>query len=162
MNAYCPPSIFYGCAYLDMIDNFILPGELCTQINDWSTGCAANGYDNRISESVTLFANKTYTVTVSTQYSTGEQFAIWIDFYNNFIFESSERVAYGPMNSTLNTPIAIIIPSIGSGATIGVHRMRALLAYGNTPIPCGTSSLYGEAHDYTVNIVASVCKLSRF
>ena len=157
-NAYCPPNVI-SCSLQDTINNFILAGESGTIINDTGTGCSSNAYDNRTSESVTLLAKMSYTVIVSTEYSSSEQFAIWIDFNHDFLFESSERVVYGSMNSTYNTPITITIPAIGSGATIGVHRMRASLAFANTPNPCCASISYGETHDYTVVVNAYTCKL---
>jgi hypothetical protein len=160
-DAYCPPLVI-TCSLLDTINNFILVGESSTQINDLATGCAANGYDNRISESVTLFVSKTYAALVSTQYSSYETVAIWIDFNNNFEFDSYERVALQALNGLSNTPVNIAIPTIGSGATLGVHRMRASLAYYVTPNPCATSVTYGETHDYTVNIMPYTRKLVHF
>jgi hypothetical protein len=85
--------------------------------------------------------------------------AIWIDFNNNFQFEASEQVAYQSPIHTTNTNVMIIIPSSSAGATVGVLRMRATLAYSNVLNSCGTSSAYGETHDYTVNILSSLGKL---
>lgn len=158
INAFCPPRVV-DCTLLDTINNFILTGELSTQINDLATGCSTNGYANRTQQTITLFESKTYVALASTQYSTNEQFAIWIDFNNNYIFESSERVAYQLLDATYNTPVTITIPSVSSGGTLGIHRMRAVVAYANTPNPCCLSTTYGEVHDYTVNIMAYSCKL---
>jgi len=163
IDAYCAPSVLStGCSVGDDINNFILVGESNTEINDLSTGCATNNYDNRTSESVTLFANMAYIAFVSTQFSSGEFLRIWIDFNNNDVFETSELVTSGTMNSTLNTPMTLTIPAIGSGVTTGVHRMRASLAYSITPTACGSPATYGEIHDYSVNIIAYTCKLDHF
>jgi hypothetical protein len=85
---------------------------------------------------------------------------MWIDFNNNFVFETTERVASGVMSGTSNTLITVTIPSTGAGAVVGVHRMRASLAYYYVPDPCGAGNPYGETHDYTVNIIT--CKLFHF
>jgi hypothetical protein len=118
-----------------------------------------NSYDNRTQESVSLYENMNYTAQASTQYTANEKLAIWIDFNNNFQFESSEQVAYQPLNSNFNTNVTISIPSSSLGAAIGVHRMRATLAFTAIPNPCGTSNIYGETHDYTVNILSPAGKL---
>jgi hypothetical protein len=139
-----------------------LTGESGTKINDVGIGCSENGYDLRTSESVTLYAGMTYTALVSTQYSAGEELAIWIDFNDNFVFESSERVALQTLTSTLNTPTAVTIPAIGSEARVGNHRMRAALAYNAIPDSCTSSYTYGETLDYKVNIIAYTRKLDVF
>ena len=82
---------------------------------------------------------------------------IWIDFNNNFQFESSEQVACQLLNS-FDTDFIAVIPPSSQGGTIGIHRMRATVAYSATPDACGTSSSYGETHDYTVNILLSAGK----
>jgi hypothetical protein len=160
-NAYCAP-YSVNCSQLDTINNFILVGELGTQINDVSTGCAANSYDNRTSQSITLYTSKTYTAQVSTQYPSKEYFSIWIDFDIDFQFDATEMVASGLLNSTFNTPVNITIPSIGSGATIGIRQLRASVAWNASANPCGTASIYGETHDYTVDILPLSSKLDHY
>ena len=160
-KAYCSPNVV-SCTTQDTIDNFILGGESSTQINDLATGCSTNSYDNRTSQSVTLAGSKTYAAFVSTQYSSSETVAIWIDFDNNFQFDSYERVALQALNGVSNTPVNMVIPAIGSGATLGAHRMRTSLAYFVTPNPCATGVTYGETHDYTVNIIPYIRKLIHF
>ena len=158
--AYCA-TLKVDCSCCgDYINNFILFGELGTQINDLNTNCSVNSYDNRTQESVSLYENENYTAQASAQYTGGnERLSIWIDFNNNFQFESWEQVANQPLNVIINTNVVVAIPSSSSGATTGIHRMRATLAFAATPDPCGTSSGFGETHDYTVNILPSVGKL---
>lgn len=152
VSAYCAPAVV-SCSASDTINNFILNGESGTQIKDVSTGCSIKAYNNRTSASVNLLANFTHTAVISTQYTTSDFVAIWIDFNNNYVFESSERVAYQALNSTLNTPVPVVIPSVSAGGKLGTHRMRVSLAYANTPNPCSSGITYGETHDYTVNIL---------
>ncbi|CAF4206044.1 unnamed protein product [Adineta steineri] len=152
INAYCAPRVV-SCSSQDTINDFILMGEVSTQIYDLATGCSANSYDNRTNESVSLVANTSYAGQVSTQYSSNEQFAIWIDFNDDCIFEASEQVASRSLNATYLTPFIIAIPAIGSVAKTGIHRMRATLAYNLAPDACDAFNTYGETHDYTVNIL---------
>ena len=151
-NVFCAPAVV-GCNGDDTIDDFIFQGELLTQINNQATGCAANGYDNRTQYSVSLAGNKSYTVLVSTQYGINDIFAIWIDFDDNCVFTSSERVAYLSSTPTSDTAVTVTIPPIGLGASTGVHRMRATISYSVPPTPCSATTSYGETHDYTVNIL---------
>jgi hypothetical protein len=66
------------------------------------------------------------------------------------------------LNTLDNTQISLYIPSIGSGATLGVHRMRAVVAYNAVLDPCAPSYTYGETHDYTMNITSYTRKLNDF
>lgn len=158
-TAFCTPyGMSFGCGSQDTINDFILVGESNTRIYDVGTGCQAGSYSNR-GLSVTLFANTTYTAFVSTQYSSSELVAIWIDFNDNGVFETAERITLGNTNSILRTPQTLVIPAIGSGATVGTHRMRVSLAYATTPSPCNTGVTYGELQDYTVTILAYTRKL---
>lgn len=163
VNAYCAPFLLiYGCIYADTINNFVLVGESNTRIYDLNTGCAANNYDNRTSQSVNLFAGMTYTSFISSQYSSSEYSGIWIDFNNDCVFSSTEMVGSGLLSGTADTPISMVIPTVAAGGTLGVHRMRVAVLYYTTANPCGTSASYGEIHDYSVNIISYACKCCRF
>ena len=154
VNAYCAPVVLSsGCGDADTINNFIVHGESNTIISNTGTGCATNNYDNRTSESVTFMVNTNYIVVVSTQYSGNENFGLWIDFDDNSVFESSERVAVSLLDSTYNTRILITIPTVDEGAVVGVHRMRAVVLWNVPANPCGPPASYGETHDYSVTII---------
>jgi probable HAF family extracellular repeat protein len=75
-----------------------------------------------------------------------EYWAVWIDFNQDGVFESGERVYSGSGNSTLSGNIAIPVTALE-----GQTRMRIAMKYGSTPQPCDTFT-YGEVEDYTVNI----------
>ena len=159
-NAYCPPNILAsGCSSSRNLDNFILVGQANTRINDLNTGCAAGNYDNRTSQSATLMAGIAYTAFASSLATPGQNLGIWIDFDNDCVFEPSEQVATRVLNSTLNTPVVLTIPTVAGGAVLGVHRMRVAVLY-NVPVnPCGPPATFGEMHDYSVNIIATASKL---
>jgi len=86
-----------------------------------------------------------------------EGFAVWIDFDDSGTFETSELLiessfeGYGVLEDfALNIPV---------DAPIGIHILRAkaidLTTGDNLTNPCDDFS-YGEVHDYSVNIVASL------
>jgi hypothetical protein len=82
---------------------------------------------------------------------------IWIDFNDNFTFESSEIVYSGTSLSANPTILdaSFIMPA---SAPIGVHRMRIGTADSGqeTPNPCYSGS-YGVTLDFSVNIVIPSC-----
>jgi len=158
INAFCAPTAV-NCGALDTINNFVLIGELSTYINDLATGCSSGAYKNSSSLSVTLYLGRSYTITTTTQYSPNEYFAVWIDFNDNRVFETTEKLANVLYNGLSNTLVPITIPTVGSGGALGIHRMRAVAAYANSlPNPCANSITYGETHDYSVNIQTAPCK----
>ncbi len=98
---------------------------------------------------------------------------IWIDYYNDFFFDSTDLVHYDtsvtptdgysrlflslPSTPSNVVPFRMIIPAI---AQPGVHRMRVRYftptddtgSYGQYFTPCG-KSFWGETHDYTIKII---------
>jgi hypothetical protein len=154
---YCIPAPGTdGCTDGDLIDNFVLFGENGTSIVNLATGCAPNAYADLTAQTVDLSQNTSYTATVSTQFFPDDHLAIWIDFDNDNLFSSTELVGTFLSVSITGSPVTITIPTT---APIGNHRMRVSLRYDVQPTdidPCNmgiNASDYGEAHDYTVNIV---------
>ncbi|CAF1361566.1 unnamed protein product [Didymodactylos carnosus] len=156
-NAFCAPRVV-SCAAGDTVNDFVLMGEVGTLIYDLATGCAANSYDNRTNESVSLAGNMSYVALVSSLFS-GDKFSVWIDFDDNCVFDSSEIVANRSLNATRDTPVIVSIPPIGLVAKTGVHRMRATLSFIYVPSPCSLNNTLGETHDYAVNILTYTRKL---
>lgn len=73
-----------------------------------------------------------------------ENWAAWIDFNQNGVFDTAERVltaqGIGAQSSVIALPA-----SVPSGTT----RMRVQMRWGGNPQPCGNYS-YGETEDYLV------------
>ncbi|HYD21779.1 MAG TPA: fibronectin type III domain-containing protein, partial [Flavipsychrobacter sp.] len=156
---YCVPAPGTdGCTDGDMIDNFILFGENNTSIINILTGCSAGAYADLTAQSVSLGQGTGYVATISTQYVPDDNVAIWIDFNNNDVFELTELIGLQTNISLTGSPVPLVIPGT---APLGPHRMRVSLRYDVAPIdqdPCNTginASDFGEAHDYTVNVVAA-------
>ncbi|MBK7381800.1 MAG: T9SS type A sorting domain-containing protein [Flavobacteriales bacterium] len=83
-------------------------------------------------------------------------FAIWIDFNDNFTFEASERIATGavPIADT-NFPFTVNFTTL-TGVTSGMHLMRVRGTDGNNvQQPCADMN-YGRTNDYTANITGLV------
>ena len=83
-------------------------------------------------------------------------FAIWIDFNDNYTFETSERIATGAVpDAETNFPFTVDLASM-TGVTLGMHIMRVRGTDGNNVLqPCADMN-YGRTNDYTANISGTV------
>ncbi|MBL7691868.1 MAG: HYR domain-containing protein [Flavipsychrobacter sp.] len=159
---YCTPaysSASYACSSYDMyINNFSVTGASGSNLVDNGSGCNGSGYQDRRSvvTPVNFVQGNSYSasITVGSYYQQNVQ--AWIDFNNNGTFESSEAV--GGVSYFVNTnSFSLTIPS---GAALGSHTMRVRCGYYYyaTPYPnmnpC-SDYYYGEAQDYTVNILSA-------
>ena len=146
-------------------DEFIQKVQLNT-INN-TTACSTGGYASYTSSTTSLAKGMQYTITVTPAIGANighayanDEIAVWIDYNNDFIFSSSERIAYVLVTATTGNifPFTFTVPT---SASTGSVRMRVRISYsgtganGGAPIdPCGIAT-YGETEDYTVNITTS-------
>ena len=160
IHLYCPPAFSApgaACSYGMNISRFEVSGVSGTSISDGSA-CGGTGYEQDTSLSVALVAGNTYTASInqsSTSYNMDAQ--AWIDFNNDQVFQSSETV--GGINTFSGAAtFSIAVPS---GIAVGAYRMRVLDAYAYdagvsaypSMDPCAAGYSYGDARDYTVNII---------
>ncbi len=123
-----------------------------------TSGCGAAGYEDWSAQTATFQAGTSFNVSVvvSSWFSTGDTIRMFCDWNNNL---------------TLNDPgEEFLIPQVGPGvqfgsatyggtvavpttATIATVRARIAMVWNSTPTPCGPFG-FGEAEDYSVNIVA--------
>ena len=159
---YCSPTTTNGCTDGDVIARVILN----TLDNNSGTGCPSGtlGYSNYTGNSTlttTLLPSSSYNCTVyAGEY--GEGYAAWIDYNDNYVFETSERVGFsngqvagsgavGVLGSSATFPI-----TISCTPPSGVHRLRVRAMYatnGSAVDPCANNS-YGEIEDYLITIQA--------
>ena len=99
--------------------------------------------------------NANVQVTFATEYDYHTN--VWIDFNDNYTFESSELVYQGQSSDASPTTLnaSFVMPAT---AALGQHRMRIGTAdYGQEiPDPC-YSGAYGVTLDFIVNIVTASC-----
>jgi|GEM_PF-2530243 len=152
---YCVPvNGGSGCAD-DIITNFALG-----TINNTTT-CINAGYGDYSSISTDLPNLSTNVASVTSgSGSLTHGISIWIDFNNNQVFETSERVATTGNTVQANTTTNLTLDF--TNATLGTHRLRVIYRYnqsGTQHDPCAgyTSNPWQEVEDYTVNIVPASC-----
>lgn len=147
---YCTENLYsYGCGDGDGINNFSLH-----EIQNLNSGCSTDAYGDFTDMVTGLVVGNTYIVEVSSDYY-AQYLSLWIDLDDDFEFEESERLL---TNMYLTEP-AVFYSSelaIPVDAAIGLHRLRVRTNYDAICTdPCVTYA-YGEAEDYTVNILEAV------
>ena len=143
---YCTPSSSSNSTY---INNFST--SLGTTNISNATGYTTGGYQNNFNtQAVTSFAggsfNYTFTIVGG---SLGA--AIWIDWNNNGIFETDERVFNTTSYSNGPFTGSIVIPA---GTTNSDYRLRAMVDWNeeSPSNPCMTSNSRTETEDYKITV----------
>ena len=147
VNELCQP--FGDCSFGDGFTKFNLG-----TINN-NTGCSPDGYGDYTNLSTDLEQASVNTLSIQSGYA-NQSGTIWIDFNDNFTFESSEIVI---LNTAFGTSISDVDLTIDANADLGQHLLRARTnwsQFGQAVIndPC-VDVTYGETEDYTVNIIAN-------
>ncbi|MFP9116124.1 beta strand repeat-containing protein, partial [Flavobacterium sp. RHBU_3] len=149
-NGYCTPASTSSTYY---ISNFATTGGY-TNISNTSSGYSTGGYGNFTAQSLSA-STVTTPIGFSASFSTGTYgMSIWVDWNNDLDFaDSGEQVFVSSgYNSSYNSSFAI-----PAGTAVGNYRMRVLADYYSTapsnPCAFSASGPYGEAEDYTLQIV---------
>jgi hypothetical protein len=82
---------------------------------------------------------------------------VWIDFNDDFVFDSTSELVVSGTSTSSNPSILDITFTMPTNANLGNHRMRIGSADSGqaTPNPC-YSGLYGVTLDFTVNVVPNL------
>jgi subtilisin-like proprotein convertase family protein len=156
--AYCAvPSS--DCAFFDQIVNVTL-GTLNN-----SSACSPGGYTDYTSSVGAPSINRGATVPLSVTIGPGgnDSAAVWIDYNQNGVFESSEYAFIGGSTSSSNVTVTTNI-NVPNSALGGVTRMRVRVKYYSSSPPDNvpwtnanacTGYQYSETEDYNVNINAT-------
>ncbi|RYE21282.1 MAG: hypothetical protein EOP51_15990, partial [Sphingobacteriales bacterium] len=76
----------------------------------------------------------------------------WIDFNQNGVFETSEKL--GEITATSVFPATYSIPfSVPAGAVLGATRLRVRYSYDDENMLSCSGGSYGETEDYNINIL---------
>lgn len=160
----CIPTMTYGCTDGDVIARVILN----TLDNNSGTGCPSGtlGYSNYTSNpalTTTLLPSTSYNCIVyAGQYPAN--YAAWIDYNDNLIFEASERIGYTLSTVAGSGAVGVLGSSASFPVTLactppaGQHLLRIREVYnqtsGITITPCGNNEGfgYGEIEDYMITI----------
>lgn len=117
-------------------------------INNTSTACSTNGYQDYTSTVVALEPGEQYTIKVKCGYGS-QQVGGWFDLNGNNAFEPNEKLITLTCSSA-NTEYTHNF-TIPTDFTPGTSRFRLVDKYNGAPAACGNSS-YGQTHDYTITL----------
>ena len=118
-------------------------------INNQSTSCLEDGYQDFTNVIIPLEPGKSYTIKVKVN-SENNQIGGWFDLNGNNSFDPHEKLitlscgAAGSENKTTFT-----VPN--NNLTSGTYRFRLVTKYFGTPLECNNQS-YGQTHDYTIEL----------
>lgn len=151
---------------IEIINSFCEPESNCNSGSgifmfklgtiDHTTDCSTQGYGDYTELSTELENNSTNNLTIATYY--GSQYMkVWIDYNNNFVFETDEvvldnyEIAPGQSNGYYIDTLSLTIPD---GISLGEHLLR-VKANRNSQVPLNAceGTTYGETEDYTVELV---------
>lgn len=98
-----------------------------------------------------LVEGQTYQITINSSTSWSDNdYAAWIDYNNDKIFDASEQILVSINPSTSSASASFTVPN--NAKIDELLRMRVRLSYwGSNPTPCGET--LGEVEDYEINII---------
>jgi len=124
---------------------------------DNSTAAEPGGYGDYTNESTPVGLNSIYdlSVEVTVNGAWTQNVWAWIDWDQNCILDDAgEAYDLGETPGTGGTHTLTTSISVPADALLGAARMRVVELYSTDPEPCDEST-YGEAEDYTVNVILS-------
>lgn len=155
---YCVPIYTVGKTDGDLISNIVINGT--TLANNSGTNPVNPAYTYFIGQpnfTADLQAGGTYTVSVTVGTFGNQNMAAWIDYNDNGVFETNERVGFTTAAIGANGTATFTI-TLACNPPLGTHRMRIRDVWntpGNTIDPCASYG-YGETEDYDVTITTPV------
>jgi len=146
---YCVPSYTTGTGYGDYI-TLVQLGS----INN-STGASSSPYYTYFSNlSTDLIPGSENTITLSPgTYGSGNYISVWIDYNQNGLFETSEKLGNVLVAPTPAT--GSIVFTVPENATSGTTRMRVREVWNTADFDACSNYGYGETEDYNVYILST-------
>ena len=150
MAQYCIPSYSTGCASGDTIDDFIMADA---GINHIGSGCSTGGYGDFTADPTllaTVEAGESYSFSATHGFG-GQWLKVWIDLDGNGSFEDPGELLFTSAEGGSSTTGSIAIPGDAESITT---RMRVMGRWNAVPTDsCDPGGLWGETHDYTVEVI---------
>jgi len=155
-NPYCNPAYTSGTSAGDLISNVVIAGTTLSNNTGTTNGTPYyQFYTGQPNYTANLVAANSYNVSVTAGSFTGQNFAAWIDYNDNNIFEASEKIGFSAAQTTVAFETVTFPINLSCTPPLGNHRMRirgVWLTAGNTIDPCATYG-WGETEDYIITIV---------
>ena len=144
---YCIPDYTVGTTD----DDYINGVEINTISNLDSGPGDGSGYSDFTDLTTDLFIGISYDVHIANTPDYTEGYRIWIDYNQDEIFADDEQI-FEPF--ILEEEFETIMPfTVPLDAAIGPTRMRVRCSYNAIDFDACSGETYGEAEDYTINIL---------
>jgi hypothetical protein len=147
INCYCTPATI-SCA------NTSISNVMFETLSDSPVCDGATGYTYNTTNTVTINANQSYTLSTTFGTQANAYFGVWIDYNQDGTFDSNEFTDLGNgMSGTLTGSINIPFTAIGGNTRM---RIKTEADWTNTPIlnPCSSYGYDGQTLDYPIFINA--------
>lgn len=158
LNCYCTPSYTTGKTDGDLISNISISGTTLSNNSGTSpVNPAYTFFTGQPNYTGTLQAGSTYNVSVSVGTFGGQNLAVWIDYNDDGLFSTPERVGYTTASIDANGTAMFPI-TLACNPSLGTHRMRVRDVWNTSGItidPCASYG-WGETEDYNITISAAV------
>jgi hypothetical protein len=157
-QCYCSPIYTDGTVDGDLISNIEITGTtLANNSGAEPGGPSYTYYTGQPNYTAELQAGNSYTVNVTVGEFGNQNIAVWIDYNDNGLFESNERVGFTTASIPADGSASFTI-TLACNPPLGTHRMRVRDVWNTTGAsidPC-ISYGWGETEDYDVTITAAV------
>lgn len=144
--SYCIPTNTYSTSYY--ISGVTTTGGIAN-ISNSPTGFSA--YTNYTSQFVSQLPGSSFTLN-ATHPSSTYAYSVWVDWNNDLDFDDAGENVLS--TTYLSSPASLGSITIPGGQAVGNYRMRIRNAYLSSPAPACGAFNYGEAEDYTIQVVA--------
>ncbi|MEN9999597.1 MAG: hypothetical protein RI922_2587, partial [Bacteroidota bacterium] len=156
VNPYCQPTYTYGTTAGDLISNVVIAGTTLSNNTGTTAGTPAyQFYTGQPNYTANMIAANSYNVSVTAGSFTNQNFAAWIDYNDNNVFEASELIGFSSAATTAAFETVNFTVNLSCTPPLGQHRLRIRGVYataGSTLDPCLNYG-WGETEDYLITIV---------
>ncbi|MBC7524567.1 MAG: T9SS type A sorting domain-containing protein [Flavobacterium sp.] len=157
-QCYCTPTYSTGKTEGDLISNIDIVG---TTLSNFTGVDPVNPsytfFTGQSNYTGSLQAGSSYNVNITVGSFGNQNIAAWIDYNDDAIFSTSERVGFTTTAINSNGTATFII-TLSCNPSLGSHVIRLRDVYGipgNLIDPCN-NYIYGETEDYLITITAPV------
>jgi hypothetical protein len=149
VNPFCTPVYSYGCGYGDGLNNIRMS---LINVNNPCSGTPSY-YHDYTGLTMDVLTGVPETLTMQAGYDK-THLRVWVDFNDNFTFESSEIVISDFLCATANLLYTTNI-TIAAGKPAGLHRIRFRTNYqAICTDPCSQYP-YGNCSDFMLNVMTA-------
>ena len=154
---YCTPVYTTGKTEGDLIANITISGTtLANNSGALAVNPAYTFFTGQPNYTGDLQAGASYTVNVTVGSFENQNMAAWIDYNDDGVFSTSERIGFTTSSIAANGSASFNI-SLACNPPLGIHRMRVRDVWnlsGESIDPCASAG-YGETEDYLVNVTTA-------